>query len=45
MKLAEVALPDFDFGLEPRTLAPNLKSLFKKFHIEKTCNRKKLDAA
>ena len=29
-----VALPDIDFGWEPRTLAPSLGSLLRKVHIE-----------
>jgi hypothetical protein len=39
-----LALPDIDFGCEPRALAPNLKSLLGKIHNErKKGDRKKLD--
>ena len=29
-----MAVPDTDFGWEPRALAPGLKSLLGEFHIE-----------
>ena len=40
---SKLALPDIDFGWEPRTLAPDLKKLPQTSHIEKKRDRKKLD--
>ena len=34
---------DHYFGWKPRALAPDLKKMLRKIHIDKKCNRKKLN--